>query len=168
MRETACVTLSQGEAKHQELKEPKAAARQPWCEQQGRGALTEAQGDAQDKLQCHIAFCPVFFLCSILAGILPFCFLSASCQSSSGISRGWSLASLSLHLIRRHPHLLCFCSPTWQSNLHFTSHSWVLFFLCLKWAAQRVTLSGSAAAAVAQPESTAERTPGKSTELVKN
>lgn len=72
--------------------------------------------------------------------LLPFCFLSASYQSSSGISRGSSLASLSLHLIRRYPHLLCSCPPTWQSNLHFTGHSWVLFFLCLKWA-QRVTLS---------------------------
>lgn len=37
--------------------------------------------------------------------LLPCCFLSASCQSSSGISRGCSLASLSLHLIRR---LICF------------------------------------------------------------
>lgn len=109
-----------------------------------------------------------FFSCPILAGILPFCFLSASYQSSSGISRGCSLASLSLHLIRRYPHLLCSCPPTWQSNLHFTGHSWVLFFLCLKWAAQRVTLRGLAAAAVAQPEPTAERTPGKPTGLVKN
>lgn len=162
--------LSRGDAKPQELKDPKAAAGQPWGEQQGRGALTEAQGDAQDKLQCHLPFCPVFgfFFCPILAGILPFCFLSASYQSSSGISRGCSLASLSLHLIRRYPHLLCSCPPTWQSNLHFTGHSWVLFFLCLKWAAQRVTLRGLAAAAVAQPEPTAERTPGKPTGLVKN
>lgn len=165
--------LSQGEAKHRELKDPKTAARQPWYEQQGRSALTRAQGDVQDKLQCYLPFCPVFSFSlphSSRYSLHPFCFLSASCQNSSGISRGCSLASLSLHLIRRHPHLLCFCSPTWQSNLHFkNANSWVFFFfLCLKWAAQRVTLSGLAAAAVAQPDSTAERTPGKSTGLVKN
>lgn len=72
--------LSLGEAKHQELKDPKAAARQPRCEQQGRGALTEAQDTMQDKLQCHLLFCPglvlgvfysfSFFPCPILAGIL--------------------------------------------------------------------------------------------------
>lgn len=158
--------LSQGEAKHQELKDPKAAARQPWCEQQ----RTEGHaGQAAVLSSCFVFFCFFSLSHSSRYSLLPFCFLSASCQNSSRISRGCSLASLSLHLIRRHPHLLCFCSPTWQSNLHFkNANSWVLFFLCLKWAAQRVTLSGSAAAAVAQPESTAERTPGKSTGLVKN
>lgn len=119
-------------------------------------------GAVQDKQRCHLPFCPglLFFLHS---GRSPL-FRSASCQHSSRINRGCFLASLSLHLIRRHSRLLCFHSAAWQSNLHFTGNSLALLnVFYLKWAARRITPNRLAAAAVAQPEPTAEGTPGKAT-----
>lgn len=159
--DTVCV-ISRGEAKHQG---PKDAQPQPGSPGTSDGAGVPLPnpggwGALQDKLRCHLPFCPgfLFFPHSGRYSLLPcFYFFSASCQSSSGISRGCFLASVSLHLIRRHPHLLCFRSPAWQSNLHFTGNSWVLLnIFYLNWAARRVALNGTAAAAVAQPEPTAE------------
>lgn len=72
MRDRSCLCnpLSR-EAEHQGLKDPEAAARQPWREQWGRGALTKARGDWAGQAAVPPPFLSWFsFLFPILAGIL--------------------------------------------------------------------------------------------------